>query len=301
MRGYHEGQLAVQRQAGDTAVAERLGHALRPELPGPVRAFLAAQRLLLAGAADPDGRVWASALAGEPGFITTPDDRTVAVAALPRAGDPLGDALAAGPAAVGLLALEPQTRRRVRVNGTAERGPDGLRIHTDQVYGNCPKYIARRVPIAPDAATEPGTPVRRAALAPADRARIARADTFFLASRTERGADVSHRGGTPGFVTVDGDRLSFPDYTGNTMFMTLGNLAADPRAGLLFVDWERGDTLQVSGRAAIDWSPERAAALPGAERVVDVTVDAVVHTRAALPLHWALEERSRFNPPVGRG
>jgi uncharacterized protein len=83
--------------------------------------------------------------------------------------------------------------------------------------------------------------------------------------------------------------------------MTLGNLAADPAAGLLFVDWERGDTLQVSGRAAVDWSPDRAAALPGAQRVVDVTVEAVVRTPAALPLRWALLEPSPFNPPVGRG
>ena len=99
----------------------------------------------------------------------------------------------------------------------------------------------------------------------------------------------------------DERRLSFPDYAGNTMFMTLGNLAANPRAGLLFLDWERGDTLQLSGRAVVDWSPERAAALPGAERVVDFEVDAVVRAPRALPLRWALEERSRFNPPVGRG
>ncbi len=304
MRGYHEGQLGVQRRAGDTAVAERLGHGFRAELPEAVRDFLAGQRLLIAGAAAPDGRIWASVLAGEPGFLDTPDDRTVAAAALPQAGDPLAGTLAAGPAPVGLLALEPQTRRRVRVNGTAELVAGGVRVRTEQVYGNCPKYIARRAVAAEAAADAPAPPVeRRAALSAGDRALIAQADTFFIATAGPGGgADASHRGGSPGFVAVrDEHRLSFPDYPGNTMFMTLGNLAANPRAGLVFVDWERGDTLQLSGRAVVDWSPERAAALPGAERVVDVEVDAVVRAPRALPLRWVLEERSRFNPPVGRG
>jgi uncharacterized protein len=80
--------------------------------------------------------------------------------------------------------------------------------------------------------------------------------------------------------------------------MTLGNVAANPRAGLLFLDWERGDALQLSGNATIDWSPERAAAFPGAERVVDFTVERVIATAGAVPYRWALDERSRFNPPV---
>jgi catechol 2,3-dioxygenase-like lactoylglutathione lyase family enzyme len=97
----------------------------------------------------------------------------------------------------------------------------------------------------------------------------------------------------------DERRLSFPDYPGNSMFMTLGNVAANPRAGLLFIDWETGDTLQLTGAAVVDWSPERASAIPGAERVVDFAVDRVIQMAGALPLRWVLEERSRFNPPVG--
>ncbi len=303
-RGYHDGQRAVQRRAGGSGMAGRLERGIRAELPEGARAFLAEQRLLLAGTADPDGLVWCSVLAGPPGFLATPDDRTVAIAALPPAGDPLARTLAAGPAPAGLLAIEPQTRRRLRVNGTAELDAGGVRLRTEQVYGNCPKYIARRA-VAAEGAPETPAPaaVRRDALSPADRARIARADTFFIATAAPGGgADASHRGGAPGFVAVhDERRLSFPDYAGNTMFMTLGNLEANPRAGLLFLDWARGDTLQLSGRATVDWSPERAAALPGAERVVDFEVEAVVFAPRALPLRWALQERSRFNPPVGRG
>jgi predicted pyridoxine 5'-phosphate oxidase superfamily flavin-nucleotide-binding protein len=304
MRGYHGGERAVQRRAGEEAVAiaERLERGIRAELPGPARAFLAEQRLLLAGSTDPGGRVWCSLLSGPPGFVGTPDDRTVAIAALPQTGDPLADALAAGPAPVGLLAIEPQTRRRMRVNGIAERDGGGVTVRTEQVYSNCPKYIARRTVMEDAGPDRPARAVvRRDALSPADRARVRRADTFFIATAAPGGAaDASHRGGSPGFVAVhDERRISFPDYAGNSMYMTLGNVAANPRAGLLFLDWERGDTLQLSGRATVDWSPERAAAVPGAQRMVDFEVEAVIHAPGALPLRWVLEERSRFNPPAG--
>jgi predicted pyridoxine 5'-phosphate oxidase superfamily flavin-nucleotide-binding protein len=304
--GYHDGQREVQRRAGGSAIAARLVRGISAELPDAARAFLGGLRLLFAGSTDPDGHVWCSLLTGPPGFVATPDERTVAVSAAPgAAAEPLARALAAGPAPVGLLGLEPQTRRRIRVNGIAELGGPGLRVRAERVFSNCPKYIARRdvdgEPAAP--APAPARVERRTALDAADRRLVAAADTFVIATAARDGsADASHRGGSPGFVTVHGDRrLSFPDYAGNSMFLTLGNLAANPRAGLLFVDWETGDTLQLSGRAAVDWSPTRAAAIPGAERVVDFEFEHVVATLGALPPHWVLEERSRFNPPAPAG
>ena len=297
MRGYHDGQRAVQRRAGDTTVAERLERGIRPVLPDVAQEFLAGLPQLFVAVADADGRVWASVLSGPPGFIDTPDDRTLTVAAHPPAGSPLAGALAGRPAPVGLLGIEPDTRRRMRVNGTGRLGPHGLSVRTEQVYSNCPKYIQRRHVTAAAAVTPAAA--ERERLTAADRRLVAAADTFIVATAGPDGADASHRGGAPGFVTVhDATRLSFPDYTGNSMYMTLGNLAANPHAGLLFLDWERGDTLQLSGTATIDWSPERAAAFPGAERVVDFTVERVIATAGAVPYRWALDERSRFNPPV---
>jgi hypothetical protein len=142
--------------------------------------------------------------------------------------------------------------------------------------------------------------VERERLSAGDRRLVACADTFVIATAgPDGGADASHRGGSPGFVTVHDDaHVSFPDYAGNTMYMTLGNVEANPRAGLLFLDWATGDALQLSGRAAVDWTPERAAAVPGAQRIVDFTVERVVATAGAVPYRWALDERSRFNPPV---
>jgi len=199
------------------------------------------------------------------------------------------DALGRGPAAVGLLGIEPETRRRMRVNGTGTLAADGLTVRTEQVYSNCPKYIQRRHVAAAEGGPPPRA-VERERMSAGDRRQIAAADTFVIATAGPDGADASHRGGSPGFVAVlDEGRLRFPDYPGNTMYMTLGNLESNPRAGLLFLDWETGDALQLSGRAAIDWS---------AERAVDFTVERVVATARAVPYRWALDERSRFNPPL---
>jgi uncharacterized protein len=300
MRGYHDGQLAVQRRAGGSATAERLERGIRAELPDVAREFLAGLRLLFVASTDPDRRVWCSVLSGPPGFVGTPDERTVAAAASPAAHDPLSDALAGDAAPVGLLGIEPQTRRRIRVNGIGVLDDGGLRVRTERVFSNCPKYIARRDVIAEAASPTPGAVERRAALSAGDRRLLAGADTFVIATAARDGsAEASHRGGSPGFVAVHDDRrLSFSDYAGNSMYMTLGNVAENPSAGLLFIDWDTGDTLQLTGRAAIDWSPERAASIPGAQRVVDFTVEHVIDSPRALPLRWMLEERSRFNPPA---
>lgn len=144
---------------------------------------------------------------------------------------------------------------RVRVNGTlAAVGPGGLTIDVDQAYGNCPTYIRPRL-LTPATAPVPDGPVRRGdRLTEADIGLVRRADTFFVGTaHPARGADCSHRGGPPGFVRAVGGELRFPDYHGNNMFNTLGNLAVDPAAALLFPDFGTGRTVQLSGTAAVEW------------------------------------------------
>jgi uncharacterized protein len=267
---YHGGELEVQRRAGGEEIAARLLRGVRDELPYAAREFLADQPMLCVASID-GADVRADLLHGAPGFISTPDEHTVHVAG--RAFE--------GP--VGLLALEPATRRRMRVNGHATATASGFAVRADEVYSNCPKYIQRReiVGLSDD---PPGRP--REGLNESDGELIAAADTFFVATAAHGGADASHRGGSPGFVTVDEDRLTFPDYPGNNMYGTLGNLLANPRIGLLFVDWGTGDTLQLSGGAEVD--PD--------SRAVHVTIERATRTPNAIPLRWLLLERSRFNP-----
>lgn len=283
MGPYHEGELEVQRRAGVTASAERVGRIVRREIPEVARAFAAAQRFVIVGAADAEGRVWATVLQGEPGFLSAPADDLLRVAAHPRPGDPLAASLH-GQADVGLLIIDPATRRRMRLNGRARPyEPYGIEVATREVYSNCPKYIRPREVRLPGEGEEYFVVERGGALTAAHEAWLAAADTLFIASRhPDAGADVSHRGGAPGFVRVRAPgRVAIPDYSGNMMFNTLGNLVADPRVGLLLVDFDGGGTLQLSGRARIEWDPAALAGFPGAQRLVEVVIDEVVKSQRA--------------------
>ncbi|BEL04013.1 pyridoxamine 5'-phosphate oxidase family protein [Actinoplanes sichuanensis] len=296
MSPYHAGELDAQKRAGLLAEAARLSGMFNTAIPVAARDFLAAQPMLVLGTAGVDGRLWATMLTGGPGFLTVTGPSTLMVAAAPAAGDPLHQTLT-GPAKVGMIAIEPGTRRRVRMNGTAHPTDGGLRIELEQVYANCPKYIQKRMPTMGTAT--PGTPRHGTGLTAEEMGFASIADTFFIATTDLDGnADASHRGGDPGFLRVLGpNRLRWPDYAGNSMFNTFGNLQVDSRAGLLLPDFVTGTLLHLSGTAVVDWDPEHAAVVPGAQRLVDFTVEHVVRVDGASPLRWSRPEYSRFNPP----
>jgi predicted pyridoxine 5'-phosphate oxidase superfamily flavin-nucleotide-binding protein len=278
---FHSGERAVQRRAGVADEARAVGRGIGRTLTPPVARFLGRQRLAVAASLDAEGRVWASLLTGPAGFLSTADSGRLQVVAQPIPGDPLGPNLAVRPE-LGLLVIDPQTRQRMRFNGRARLSADGLSVDLQQVYGNCPKYIQLRE-AEPDGVVSPDGPRVSSRLGAGQRATIGNADTLFIASfHPEGGADASHRGGFPGFVRVLGDeRLAFPDYPGNAMFNTLGNLAEYPRAGLLFVDFTTGDVLQVSGRARLE--PDFS---------VRLDIEEVREWRAASPLRFRLVEYS---------
>ena len=301
---FHEGERAVQERAGVRDMARRVGNGIHAAVPPAAQEFLARQPFAVVGMQDAAEHLWASFVTGEPGFMRAGDAHTVSVNALPVPGDPLRAILAGAgafvPHDIGLLAIEPATRRRMRVNGAATpQGESGFAVAVRQAYANCPKYIqARTIVSTEDAGNAPPAVWVGEFLTRAQQDWIARADTFFIATaHPEGGADVSHRGGNPGFVRLSSaSSLIFPDYSGNAMFNTLGNLAVNPRAGLLFVDFTRGDTLQITGTAEILWDTENAALFPGAERVVALQVVRVVHITAATPLRGKLTSFSPFNP-----
>jgi predicted pyridoxine 5'-phosphate oxidase superfamily flavin-nucleotide-binding protein len=319
MLEYHSGELEVQARAGVPSRASRVNKSLRSTLPPIAQTFLREQRMIVLSTAGRDGSIWASVLTGEPGFLKTPDEQTVEIGATPGPFDPLTEHLRVGEA-IGMTALDFATRRRIRVNGRVKKVQKEIVVHTEQVYSNCPKYIQARIlkednirersSRAPHSSqfdlqtetlaelTSDAQVIRCEALTGEQRAWIERADTFFLASsHSEGGSDVSHRGGPPGFVQVENaTRLVFPDYSGNRMFQTLGNLSAEPHAGLLFLDFESGDTLQLTGRAQVIWEQDRIAAFAGAERLVEFMIERIIESRQAVPLHWQLVEYSPFLP-----
>ncbi len=257
--GFHEGELMVQRHAGVADEARRLEAMLSiPDLSGGAGRFLADRSFAVLTGRAPDGRLWTSPLRGPAGFLRG-TGRTLRVDSVPDPSDPLNHMGIGEP--IGLVAIEFAARRRVRVNGRLTvAGPDWLEVEVDQAYGNCPQYIHRRTLVPLEQVGSGETHVERdTTLVDADRTLIAAADTFFLGTaHPTRGADASHRGGPTGFVRTDGDVLWWPDYPGNNMFNSLGNLAVDPAAALLFIDWTDGAVLALSGTATVERAERRA-------------------------------------------
>lgn len=287
---YHQGSRAVQDRVGVRELADHVGRSIGDGIRPVAAAFLELQPMLVIGGADPAGAVWASLLTGEPGFVRATGPRQMSVAGHPRETDPLARALAQEGTPVGTIALDPRTRRRLRLNGRARPTPRGLAIEADQVFSNCPKYIQKRQLSQGAMAARPKAPRRGVKLTGDQRAFLAEADTFFLATVHAKGADAGHRGGNPGFVQVPSPyELTWRDYPGNSMFLTLGNLAADPRAGLLFLDWATGTTLQLTGTARTDHADD-------GSRTVRFTLTEAVETLCANPLGWSAPEYSPANP-----
>ncbi|MES2019567.1 MAG: pyridoxamine 5'-phosphate oxidase family protein [Pseudomonadota bacterium] len=265
---FHDGELEAQRRAGVVGNS----NAIRHFMPDQHRQFFEQQPYLLVATLDADGAPRASVLHGETGFVHTPDDTSIAITA---ASD-----LAPGRPA-GLLGLDFSTRRRNRANGAVRSNADGkLVLDVLESFGNCPQHITVR-----DVEAVPPRPSASHAfdgLDAAARELIAGADTFFVAtSGGAHGVDISHRGGPPGFVAIDGATLAIPDFKGNRYFNTLGNMLLDDRVALLFIDFAQGDVLELRGRAAIDWASD----LEGT-RSWRFTCDGGTLTRAALPLRW---------------
>ncbi len=285
----------MQARVGVRERSEASGRNLiRRFMPDQHRAFFTQLPTFFVGSSDASQRPWASVLVGRPGFLQSPDPKRLDVTARPLAGDPLKENLRDG-AAVGALGLEFHTRRRNRVNGKVELTADGFAIHVDQSFGNCPQYIQARQFHLRDQRAIVAPPKRLTAMDDDAGAIVAGADTFFVASQHRgepndwrNGVDISHRGGRPGFVRiVDEQTLTWPDYRGNFFFNTLGNLVADPRCGLLFVDFQTGDVLQLTGRAEVLWDWDREdSQWRGAQRLVKFELDEGVLLQDAVALRW---------------
>lgn len=304
-RPFHAGERAVQERLGETEPGERNGRAIANSVLRGAFEFIERRPFLVAGSVAPDGEVWASFVAGEPGFARVRDERTLDLD-LQRAArhpdDPLTRNLERDPR-IGLLFIEPAKRRRLRVNGAATGAGGSLRVAVHESYPNCPKYIRRRhlrSAVVDAAAAGPATQGR--ALGPDERALITAADTFFVASANPSGGvDASHRGGPPGFVRIRDETLWIPDYPGNHMYNTLGNLTVNPRAGLVFVDFESGRTLQLTGRTQIVWEvPGQAEATAGTQRFWTFTVGAWRAFDPPIRLAWEELEASPHEPPAPR-
>lgn len=299
---FHSGEIEIQQRLGIHDRIDKVGRkVIRDHLIDQHREFYEELPYLLVGALDADQRPWASILTGKPGFLTTPDPYTLVASTSLLPTDPLATALVPG-TDVGILGLQTETRRRNRMTGLiAEAEPDKLTVSVKQSFGNCPQYIQTRQTVLKD--SRPGTEIETTTMQSFDADMVAflqAADTFFIAtSHTEasaasgNGADVSHRGGRPGFIRVEDDTIfSFPDFRGNFLFNTLGNILRNPVAGISLIDYATGSLIYMTGAAEIIWEGPEIDQFIGAERFVRFHAKEIIQQKNALPFRFDFEDYS---------
>lgn len=140
-----------------------------------------------------------------------------------------------------------------------------------------------------------------AAITESDRAFIESRDMFFLATVAPDGwPSCSYKGGDPGFVrVVDDVTVAFPCYDGNGMFLSMGNVLATARVGMLFIDFESPKRLRLEGTATLHFDDPLLGGWPGAQLVARVAVVRLFPNCPRYIHHYALVERSKYVPHAG--
>lgn len=301
---FHKGERELQTLYGVRDQLEQMGQSfIRDHLPEQHREFYQQLGYIFVGSVDKSGRPWASILVGHPGFIKSPDQQSLKLETPRIYGDPLNENLS-NDSAIGILGLQFEARRRNRLSAKVDSAnASSLNLTVVQSFGNCPQYIqAREAEYLPRVGSIGEELPRSIFSTLSERAKkiINNADNFYIATHhkdqnddASNGADISHRGGRAGFVRIDNDQtLTFPDYSGNFHFNTLGNILLNPLAGLLFIDFVNGDLLYLTCSAEIIHDSEEKRAFEGAERLVKFTLDQGILVENAMPVKWRLVDYS---------
>lgn len=301
---YHEGEREIQLKTGEKLIADRNGAVITDTIIKGAINFIEKQPMAIVSSASAENQIWASLLIGDFGFTKVPHPNAIVFdkeKIRSNAGDIFFNNILSN-VQIGSLFIEPDTRRRFRINGESQMEGNKINIIIKEAYPNCPKYIQRRIISMPEYFEET-TPVitEDFKLGDAEKDWIKNADTFFVGSGSEeRKLDASHRGGTPGFVEIlDNSTLKIPDYAGNSLFNTLGNIVQNPNVGLLFIDFQKRKTLQLSGKASLLFDQNADTDLKktgGTGRYWLFETSKWIKTENHHKVNWQFLEYSPFNP-----
>lgn len=296
---FHQGEQDIQTKMGVRDKMEKFGRkVIRDHMPEQHRAFYQQLPFVFVAHADQQGWPWASILYNPPGFIQSPDNQHLTFDTQIAQGDPLANSIQKG-TPLGMLGIELPTRRRNRLSGKiSEVAGQRFSLKVDQTFGNCPQYIqSRALQWLDKSELAPAQTQTISELSADSKTLVENADTFFVASymkddsgHASEGADVSHRGGMPGFIRVDNNRtLTIPDYLGNNHYNTFGNLVTNNKAGLLFIDFEQGHLLTLTGTTEILWQSDEISHFAGAQRLWRFHIDHGHYLKNVLPVRWAFD------------
>ncbi|KAF5669012.1 FAD-binding protein [Fusarium heterosporum] len=320
---WHEGELAMQQQL---KVPKR-GNPTFPGLAAHYGVRVMQSPLVALGTLDSEGRPWTTIWGGEPGFARPMAEGVLAFnSSVDTRHDPVFRALWDGISDEGVqqgainrpnggdgkgmagLSIDLETRDRVKLVGkmiagaTVDEGKTvQMAMAVTESLGNCPKYLNKKniIPntMKPELVSDK-LPLPQEALD-----LIAAADMFFLSSTNGLTMDTNHRGGSPGFIRVinnqgNGLELIYPEFSGNRLYQTLGNVKVNPLVGLIIPDYNSADALYLTGSASILAGEEASAHLARTKLAVKISISAAKFVKSGLPFRGSKGEYSPYNPPV---
>ena len=321
--GWHDGESSIHH----TLHVPEYDNPTSFGLNGAAGYMLQISSMLAVGTLDTEERPWTTLLGGEPGFARSFGTNVVGVKAIVgRKHDPVIETLLNTESkgrALSALGIHLDSRNRVKLSGRflggglidptdssennlSNEGGDAAELQMafaiERSLTNCPKYLNRKSLILtipkPVLASE-SVPLCEAAVG-----LLAKADLFFMSSSHHTAnMGTNHRGGPPGFVrlasnTKERTTLVYPEYSGNRLYQTLGNLSITPKAGLVIPDFDTGDVLYITGTTEIAYGDEAARILPRSNLLLKIHVTAARYVQHGLSFRAHPGEPSPYNPPV---
>lgn len=289
---FHEGEKSFHRALGIEERMEEIGARIfRDYMPDQHRDFFAQLPMIHICALDKAGHPCAILRVGQPGFISSPDEYTLIIESAPLIGEPENLQLQKG-SKISIVGVEFATRRRNRLNATiSQHEHNRIEMKVDQSFGNCPKYIQIRNMFPAEQTDVTSETFKAETIGDRERNLISSIDTLFIASRSpiidddpRNGVDINHRGGNPGFIEIlDDQTIQFPDYLGNNIFNTFGNIVNDPRVGIQLIGFESKTLMHLQGHAEVITLEGKFDGNPDMGRRVKIQIDTIISVTNALP------------------
>lgn len=301
---FHSGERQVQKMTGEAIIAHSVGRMVNDTIVGGAINFIEKQPMIVVSSINSLGQLWASIIIGDFGFakVLSPKTLVLDISMInSNKNDVFYKNIVENPH-LGTLFIELSSRKRFRINGSSSINENKIEINVQEAYPNCPKYIQRRIISMPEQFEETTSSISKGTkLILEYKDWIIKADTIFVASSSANmKMDVSHRGGNPGFIEIiDKDILKIPDYRGNSMYNTLGNFVQNPNSGILLVDFEKGETLQLTGKVELLFdqnTEEDNLKTASTGRFWLFKTEQWIHTKNHHKVDWELLEYSKFNP-----
>lgn len=299
---FHNGELEVQNKMNVQHIASKVGQSIKDRIILGAIPFIENQSTITISSKDSNHKNWISLLVGVNGFIHVPDVNTFDIY-IDKLKSDLNDVFFKNITkhkTIGAIFIELGSKRRYRVNGTVILITENkISIKITEAYPNCPKYIQQRSitnlsPINTTPKKETG--LNNISTKFIDL--IKNADTFFIGSEAVNKMDASHRGGKPGFIKViNRNTLKIPEYVGNNLYNTLGNLTTNPNAGLMFIDFTNNSVLQLNGSVLIQYDQKTEEDLKQTNTGIFWTfnIEKWIFTENHHQMDWNFIEYSKFN------